>query len=180
MPEDQQDDDANAQQLLDDAIDSDTDGDDEGDSTDWKAEAAKWKAQARKHETRSKENATAKAELERLRKASMSEQEKAVAEAEERGKKAAMSAAAVRLARAELRAAAAGTVDKDALDGFLEYADLSKFIGEDGEPDDKAITAAIKKLGGSQKAPNFDGGARRTAGAAKDMNAYIRERAGIR
>jgi len=183
MPEEITDD--QAQNLLDDAIDADSDtdaGDDKVDDSkvkDWKSEASKWQAMARKHEQRAKENAAAKAELEKLRKASMTEQEKAVAEAEERGKSTALKTSAVRLARAEFRATAAGRVDQSALDGFLEYADLSKFVGENGEPDEKAIEAAVKKLAGSQRAPSFDGGVRRTAGRVTDMNSLIRQHAGL-
>lgn len=175
MPEDQITDDQ-AESLLADAVnESDTD-----DTVDWKAEAEKYKALHRKQEARAKENATARTELERLRKAAMTEQEKAVAEAEARGKAAATSAAAARLARAEFRAAAAGRVDQDALDGFLEYVDPSKFLSDDGEPDTKAIDAVIKKLAGPKRSPNFDGGARTSPGRASDMNELIRKHAGIR
>lgn len=149
------------------------------DVTDWKAEADKWKSQARKHEERAKSNADAAKELDRVRASQMTETEKAVAEAEARGRAAALTTAGVRLAKAELRAEAAGTVDKATLDGFLEYADLSKFIGEDGEPDTKAIQAAVKKLGGEPAVTNFDGGARTSAGKPADMNSLIRKSAGL-
>lgn len=152
---------------------------DTGDSRDWKAEAEKWQALARKHEDRAKANSTAATELDKFRKAQMTETEKAVAEAEQRGRSAATTAAAGRLARAEFRAAAAGRVERDALDGFLEYADLSKFVGDDGEPDVKSIDAVVKRLAGPQKPPDFDGGARQTAGKTTDMNALIRQRAGL-
>lgn len=111
--------------------------------------------------------------------AAMTEQERAVADAEARGMSTALAASSGRLARAEFRAAAAGRVDKEALDGFLEYVDPAKFVGEDGEPDGKAIEAAIKKLA-PQRPTNFDGGARTTAGRPTDMSALIRQAAGIR
>jgi hypothetical protein len=115
--------------------------------------------------------------------AAMTEQERAVAEAEVRGKTSAMTAAGGRLARAELRAAAAELhVDKATVDGFLEYADLSRFVGADGEPDDKAISAAIKKLagsGGAAAGADFDGGARSSTNRQTDMNALIRRQAGL-
>jgi hypothetical protein len=79
-----------------------------------------------------------------------------------------------------LRAAAAEAgLAKEALAGFLEYADLSRFVGEDGAPDDKAITAAVKKLGGSGRPTDFDGGARTPASTPADMNALIRRTAGV-
>jgi hypothetical protein len=147
--------------------------------TDWQAEADKWKALARKHEGQAKANATAAKELAQFRQSQMTETEKAVAEAEARGRTAALTATGSRLAKAELRAAAAGTVDKATLDGFLEYADLSKFVGDDGEPNTKAIEAAVKKLGGEPATTNFDGGARTTAGKPTDMNSLIRRSAGL-
>lgn len=113
--------------------------------------------------------------------AAMTEQEKAVAEAEARGKTSALAATGGRLARAELRATAIEHhVDKATLDGFLEYADLTRFVGQDGEPDSKAIDAAVKRLaGGSGRGADFDGGARGTPPAATDMNALIRRQAGL-
>lgn len=119
------------------------------------------------------------AELKKLREASQTETEKALAEAEQRGKTAALGQVGTRLARAELRAAAAGKVDAATLDGFLEYADLSRFVTEDGEPDAKAITAAITKLGGAERPTNFDGGARTSPAPADDMNSLIRRAAGV-
>jgi len=151
----------------------------ETDAKDWKAEAEKWQALARKNEERAKGNAAAVKELEQLKAANLTETEKAVAEAERRGHAAATTAGASRLARAELRAAAAGQVDKAAMDGFLEYADLAKFVGDDGEPDTKAIERAVKALAGEPKTTNFDGGARRTAEKPTDMNQLIRAKAGL-
>jgi hypothetical protein len=151
----------------------------ETDVKDYKAEAEKWQALARKNEERAKSNATAAKELEKVRAAAMSEQERAVAEAKSAGLTEAQKATAPRLVRAELRAAAAEAgLGKDALAGFLEYADLSKFVTDDGEPDDKAIAAAVKRLGGTGQRPDFDGGARTTAAKPADMNSLIRQHAG--
>lgn len=117
--------------------------------------------------------------------AAMSDTERAVAEAEQRGRSAALQSAGIRLAKAELRAAAAGKVAPEALDGFLEYADLNRFVDpESGEPDEKAISAAIKKLGGGSgkgtgSGTNYDGGARSTAAKPADMNSLIRQAAGL-
>lgn len=140
----------------------------------------KERALRRDAERRAKDAAGYKTKLDELNAAQMTEQEKAVAkavaDAEARVKTDTLASTAIRLARAELRAAAGSRVEASALDGFLEYADLSKFVGENGEPDDKAIKAAIDKLAGPQRT-NFDGGARRSAGATSDMNALIREKA---
>jgi hypothetical protein len=110
--------------------------------------------------------------------AAMSEQERAVADAEARGAQAAAGKAGARLVRAEFRAAAAGTVDAETLNAYLEDVDLSRFVGDDGEPDLKAIEARIKRLGGG-KAADFDGGARTKTSGPIDMNARIRQAAGL-
>jgi hypothetical protein len=117
-------------------------------------------------------------DLKKFKQSAMSDQDKAIAEAEQRGRTAALSQAGTRLAKAELRAAAAGRVDADQLDGFLEFADLAKFVGEDGEPNTKAIKAAVDRLTPKGERTNFDGGAR-TSGSATDMNALIRRSAGV-
>lgn len=122
----------------------------------------------------------AEKELETLRKAAMSDQEKAIAEAKTAALADAQKASAPRLVRAEFRAAAAGTVDNETLDAYLEDVDLSKFIGDDGEPDVKAIAARIKRLGGSSGARgDFDGGARGGAARPKNMSDLIRQKAGV-
>lgn len=121
----------------------------------------------------------AERELANLRKAAMSDQERAVAEAKAAGAIEAARNTAPRLVRAELRAAAAEAgLGRDALAGFLEYADLSRFVTDEGEVDDKAVTAAIKKLGGGRPA-DFDGGARTSAATPTDMNSLIRRAAGL-
>lgn len=123
----------------------------------------------------------AEKELETLRKAAMTDQEKAIAEAKATALADASKAAAPRLVRAELRAAAAEAgLSKDALDGFLEYADLARFVGDDGEPDSKAIAAAVKRLGGNAgRGADFDGGARNGAARPLDMSTLIRQKAGV-
>lgn len=120
----------------------------------------------------------AERELANLRKAAMSDQERAVAEAKAAGATEAARAAAPRLVRAEFRAAAAGQVDQQTLDAYLEDVDLTKFVTDDGEPDLKAIAARIKRLGGGRPA-DFDGGARSTASNPADMNSLIRRAAGV-
>lgn len=111
--------------------------------------------------------------------AAMTEQERAVAEAEQRGAQAAAEKTGARLVRAEFRAAAAGRVDREALDAYLEDVDLKKFVGDDGEPDTKAIESRIAKLGGAPRGTDFDGGARTPAGKPANMNDLIRRQAGL-
>jgi|SRR5690349_13630541 len=131
-------------------------------------EAAKYRRELR----------AAQAELDKVRKSGLTEQEKAVAEAEQRGAQTAAAKAGPRLVRAEFRAAAAGRVETDTLSAYLEDVDLTKFLGDDGEPDTKAIEARISRLGGGQKRTDFDGGARTPAGKPADMNSLIRRAAG--
>ena len=123
----------------------------------------------------------AEKELAALRKASMTEQEKAIAEAKTAAATEANKATAPRLVRAELRAAAAEAgLPKQALDGFLKYADLSRFVNDAGEPDDKAIAAAVKDLGGTTNGrADFDGGARGGSARPQSMNDLIRQKAGV-
>lgn len=109
----------------------------------------------------------------------MTEQERAVADAEQRGRTAALAGAGERLVRAEFRAAAAGRVDKDTLAAYLEDVNLGKFLGDDGEPDVKAIEARIGKLAGPVGGTDFDGGARTPGAKPTNMNELIRRQAGL-
>ena len=118
---------------------------------DWQAEAEKWKALSRKHENA---NAASVKELEQLRTAQMSDSEKAIAEAEKRGRDVALKELRADMARARLQAAAAGKVaDVDAL---VELVDISRLVTDDGV-DDAAIAATIERFAkvapASQPAP---------------------------
>jgi hypothetical protein len=140
------------------------------DETDWKAEARKW-------EQRAKENGAKATEYDKARKAAMTDAERATAEAEERGRTAATQQFSARLAKSEIRAEA-----KDAgadLDGVFEYLDLSRFVGEDGEPDAKAIKTFVSQLPQKDPTPpSFDGGTRTTPPAQQGMSSLIRKAAG--
>lgn len=119
-------------------------------------------------------------ELEKLRKASMTESERAVAEAEAKGRSAAASEFGAELARERFDALAGRRNPDFDTAQALEYVDLSKFIGEDGKPDPKAIAAAVERLvpapaGGL---PSFDGGTRTPPPSGGDMNALLRQAAG--
>lgn len=99
-----------------------------------------WKALARKHEDRSKK---ATAELEKLKKAQMSESEQALTEAEERGRKAATAEAGQKLAAAEIKAALAGVVPDPKL--IVEDLNLAKYVNDDGDVDDEAVKVLKEK-----------------------------------
>lgn len=108
-----------------------------GDATDWKAKARQW-------ESRAKENKTAAEELAALKTSQMTEQEKAVTEAEAKGRTAAAAEYGTKLAAAEFRAAAASAgVDLGEAAGLI---DTGRFVGDDGTVDSDAITAAVAQL----------------------------------
>ncbi|WEB38756.1 hypothetical protein MOV08_05185 [Streptomyces yunnanensis] len=112
----------------------------ESTSPDWQAEAEKWKALARKNEARAKSNFE---ELEELRKAQMSDQEKALEAARQEGRNAAAGEFGTRLVGAELKAAASKAGTELPSSDFL---DLNKFLGEDGSPNSEAIDSFISSL----------------------------------
>jgi hypothetical protein len=117
-----------------------------------------WKAMARQWEKRAKENSKAADELDRVRKASMSEQEKAVTEAEQRGKTSAAQEYGQRLARAEFKAAvAAKGLD---LGEALDLIDTTRFVDETGDVDDAEIKKAVTKLAkiAASRGPGTSGG----------------------
>ncbi len=115
-------------------------------------------------------------ELEKFRQASMSENEKAVAEAKASGRSEALTQVGKRLARAEFKAIAAGKgLDVSAL---LDDIDVSRYVGDDGEPDEKEITAAVERFaalkGDPQQPPavSFDGGPRSSPSDADEYERF--------
>lgn len=130
----------------------------EQEDTDWQAEATRLReelSKARKWEDRAKEN---RAKVEQYEREKLPEAERAAAEAEERGRKAAASEFGQRLATSEIRAAAA-TAGAD-LTGVFDYLDLARFVDENGEPDEKAIKSFVAGLpakdDGKRRAPRPD------------------------
>lgn len=114
------------------------------DSTDWKSEAEKYKALMRKHEARAKENATAAKERDELRKQSMSDQERAVEEASAKARAEERVRLAGKLARQGFLAAAAGHLANAA--SVADDLNLSKYVGEDGEIDEKGLAELVDRL----------------------------------
>ncbi|MFC4116465.1 hypothetical protein [Nonomuraea zeae] len=114
------------------------------------AERDKWKTFARTHEDRWK---TASKELDDLRKASLPDAERVIEEAKEKARSETLAEVGSRLATAELRAAAAaaGVVIPDTV---TQYLDVSRFIGDDGNPNADAISSFIASLP-QPKAPKF-------------------------
>lgn len=114
--------------------------------TDWQAEAEKWKAQSREWEKRSKANKAAADELEQLKAAQMTEQEKAVARAEK-----AEAELAKMVAKSEHDEAAKRVSEKSGVPlKLLDYL-----------PDEEAMTAFAEEWAASQQpvhsAPSANG-----------------------
>lgn len=105
-------------------------------------DAGKWKELSRKNEREAKR---LRSELEKAQQASMSEQEKAVAQAKAAGFTEGQSAATVRLRRAEVRAAASGLLADP--DDAVHLLDLEKYLpNDDGDFDRKVMEADITAL----------------------------------
>lgn len=107
------------------------------------------------------------------------DQERAAAEAEERAYNAAMGSTVPKLVRAEFRAAAKGVLEKDQLEALLEDVDLTKYAGDDGEPDLEKIEKRIAALAPKTPPPSFGQGNRGGAPRTTDMNTIIRKQAGL-
>jgi hypothetical protein len=121
-------------------------------------------------------------QFEKDKRAAMTDAERAIAEAETRGRAAASSELGQRLARTQFDALAGRRNADVDTNKVLEYVDLSKFIDDNGQPDEAAIKSAVERLVPEPAAgpPSFDGGSRRTAAGPKDMNSLIRGAAGAR
>lgn len=133
-------------------------GESEGGDTDDPPDDIDWKAMSRKHEREAKK---AHAELEKVRKANQTEQEKAIDAAKDEGRRAALVEAGERLAAAEIRAALSTVVDDPK--SIIEDLNLAKYVTEDGDVDEDAVAALRQKfaaIGGKKRSPSFDGGAK--------------------
>lgn len=114
------------------------------DTVDWKTEAEKQKALSRKWEERSKANAEAVKELDALKQQSMSDQERAVAEARAQARAEALAEVATDRAADAFRVAAAGrNVD---IDELIEGINVSRFIDDNGQPRRDEIAAWLNKV----------------------------------
>jgi hypothetical protein len=143
------------------------------DETDWKAEARKW-------EQRAKDNSGAAKAAEKARIDAMSEQDRAIEEAKQSARTEATTSYGKRLARTEFdNLAGRRNPDFDTASA-LEFVDLGKFLGEDGEPDTKAIASAVERLVPTPATgpPSFDGGTRTAPPAPQGMSQLIRKAAG--
>lgn len=109
---------------------------------DWEEEATKWKRFSRQNEDAKKALEKRLADLEAV---TMSDAEKAIASAKAEGRKETLSEVGVRLAKAELRVAAAdaGVSIPQSLDA---YVDFSRMLDDEGNPNNEAITDFVSSL----------------------------------
>ena len=133
-----------------------------------------------KYRTKAGELGTAAKAAEKARLDSMGEAERQIEEAKAAGRSEAVSEFGKRLARTEFDAAAARRNPGFDTASRLEWVNLGLMVGDDGEPDPKAIAAAVERLipEPANGPPSFDGGARTPAPPTTGMNGLIRRAAG--
>jgi hypothetical protein len=143
------------------------------DDTDWKAEARKW-------EQRAKDNGAKASELDKQRKAAMTDAERAISEAEERGRTTATTEFGKELAQTQFDAMAGRRNPEFDTTKALKRLDLASLLGEDGRPNLKEIQAAVEDLVPAPQdgPPSFDGGTRTPPPAQQGMSGLIRKAAG--
>jgi hypothetical protein len=140
-----------------------------------KVELDHWREMAKKNEKLAKANHS---ELEKLRQSSMSEQDRAIADAVKAAKADTLREVGARLVDAEVRAACASRrLDPDAL---LDGLDRNRFLTDEHEPDRKAIEDYLDRLAPKDRSQlDLGQGARELSdGNGPDMNALIRKAAG--
>lgn len=119
-------------------------------------------------------------ELEAVRTANLSEAEKAVAEAEKRGRTAARTEYGQRLVRSDFVAAAARRNPEYDAASVLDDLNLARFLTEDGEPDTEAIAKAVERLVPTTAGPRFGSADQGPRGGSTtpDFNQQLRRAAG--
>ncbi|MEW2578351.1 hypothetical protein [Streptomyces syringium] len=121
-------------------------------AVDHAAEAEKWKALARKHEEKAKANVTAAKELAELKRQGMSDAERLADEAAAKARVEERTRLAGKLARQGFLAAAAGRIPHAA--DVADDLNLAKYVAEDGEIDEKGLTALVDRLAPPKPKPS--------------------------
>lgn len=94
------------------------------------------------------------AELDKLRQASMSEQEKAIADAVAAAKAETLTQVGSKVAVAEFKAAAAGRLDDGQLTALLGGLDLKAFLDDEGDVDAAKVKAFVDTVAPKAAAPD--------------------------
>jgi hypothetical protein len=144
-------------------------------------QAAYWKHQARRHEDRATEwtklgktPAEVQQELEKLRQQTMTDQEKAVTEATQKGKAEGKTEASLKAARMAFEFALGHEPETNDQSDLIDTLDLSKVVTEDGEIDTAKVRSIASKLApaGKGTGSGFDIGAgRRQAATGSGVSA---------
>lgn len=125
------------------------------------------------------------AEIEQLKEKTMSDAERAIAEAKKQAREETLQDVNTRIVVTEIRAAAAGKLSDPA--DALKFVDATQFqVDDNGNVDVKAVNKAIEELIKSKPylaahkgSGDIDGGARgKPTSQQKDMNTIIRQAAG--
>lgn len=113
-------------------------------------QAAYWRHHARKHEQRAKDREDydrIKSELDEIKAAGMSEQEKAVDEAKKAAKAEALREVGGRMVDAHIKASVtAGRLTQDQADVILDGLDRTRFLTTEGDVDTDKVTALLDKI----------------------------------
>jgi hypothetical protein len=117
---------------------------------DWEKEAEKWQHFSRKNEDEKK---ALQKQIDELKKAQMTDAEKAIEEAKSAGRKEGVSKVTTRLVKAELKAAAA-TAGVEIPKELEKLMKLEALADDDGEPDEEAIKALVASFKPTQFAQN--------------------------
>jgi hypothetical protein len=141
------------------------------------AEVTKWKAAARKHEDRAKANAKAASEIEQLRQQSMTEQDRAVAQAQAETRATVLRELGTKVATAEIRAAATGRLNGDQLSVLIDGLNLAAFVDDDGEVDTDKVRSFIDGIAPAvDESPYLDLGQGARGGQPPALNSSQLER----
>ena len=140
-----------------------------GNSPDLSAEVEKWKSLARKHEKAFKDTSK---ELEGFKAQSMTEQEKAIAEAKQTGMNEAKSLFGAKLVASEIKVGLNGRIDEDSFQKLINRLNVNSFLTDDGDVDTDAVSELVKALipedDTKKKSLNLGQGSRGTTSLADD------------
>jgi ABC-type taurine transport system substrate-binding protein len=143
-----------------------------------------WKAKAREWESRAKANSTAAQRLQEIEDRDKTDLQRAQQRAEQAEARAAQALrdSGARLVRSQFDVLAARRNPDAKTADILEYVDLARLVDDNGEPDMKALQAAVIRLvpeaTGAAPALSLDGGARKSPPTGGDMETLLRTAAG--
>jgi hypothetical protein len=126
------------------------------DLTQIQAELDKARAEARRWESRAKGNSEAAKELDRLKRESMNDQERAAAEAADKATSEVTARLGGRLVWAEMRAAAGGRLSAEQVEALASHLDVAAFLTSEGDVNEVAIVQFVDSIAPPAPAVNGD------------------------